>query len=147
MLSPLERQILNQYQHHFPLSTTPYADMAKALKLSEASVIHCLRGLMRKGVISRIGPVFQAKKMGASTLVAMAVPTERLETVAALINSYEEVNHNYERNHQFNLWFVVIAQTWADIIQLLAEIETITQLPLLNLPMETDYYIDLGFPI
>jgi len=146
-LSALECCLLDQYQRGFPLSPTPYADIAATLGVSEAAVLDCLESLNRRGLITRIGPVFRPNTIGASTLVAMAVPTTRLEDIAAYISRLDEVNHNYLRTHDFNLWFVITAQDRAAIDQLLIDIELDTGISTLDLPLEQDYHIDLGFPL
>ncbi|RMG38434.1 MAG: Lrp/AsnC family transcriptional regulator, partial [Gammaproteobacteria bacterium] len=63
------------------------------------------------------------------------------------ISARPEVNHNYEREHHFNLWFVVTAEDRRHLEGVLAEIEAETGLPVLDLPMLEDYFIDLGFRI
>jgi len=98
-------------------------------------------------VISRVGPVFRPGTIGISTLAAMKVPENRLEEVAALVNSYPEVNHNYEREHHFNLWFVVTAATEKRMQEILDDIEQNASLPLMSLPMQASYHIDLGFDL
>ncbi len=152
MLTQLEKQLLNNYQQGMPLVSEPYAEIAKELNLkgfavTEQEVIDCLSQLQDKGLISRIGPVFKPKSVGGSTLAALSVPPERMDEVAEIVNSFEQVNHNYEREHQYNLWFVVATGSQNEVFQVLAEIEQQTGLKVLNLPMEQDYHIDLGFPL
>ena len=72
--------------------------------------------------MSRVGAVVRPNTVGASTLAAMAVPPRDLERVAALVSGYAEVNHNYEREHRLNLWFVVAAPDSARLQQVLDEI-------------------------
>jgi DNA-binding Lrp family transcriptional regulator len=146
-LGTLEKRLLDEYQNHFPLTHSPYADIARELGVSEPEVLACLQQLLTADVISRIGPVFQPKRLGASTLAAMAVPPPRLAAVARIINSYSEVNHNYERDHHFNLWFVIVAHNAARLTQIIAEIRASTGLAVLDLPMEQPYHIDLGFAL
>jgi DNA-binding Lrp family transcriptional regulator len=146
-LTELERRLLNEYQHGLPLSATPYADMAKNLGTSEAQVLRIMTDLQERGVISRVGPVFKPKRIGSSTLAAIAVPPENLEVVADYVSALEEVNHNYEREHRLNLWFVVTACTQERVEEVLAEIEEHTGLPVLNLPLLKHFHIDLGFPL
>ena len=146
-LNDLEKRLLNEFQKGLPLSPTPFADMADALGTSEALVLQILKRLQQQGVISRVGPVIKPKRIGTCTLAAMAIPEDRLEAVAHVINGYPEVNHNYEREDGFNLWFVVTAPNQAHLDAVLADMEEKTGYPVLNLPMEKPYHIDLGFPL
>ena len=146
-LSELEKRLLNDYQRGFPLSPTPYAEIARELGTSEAEVLACLHALQERGMVGRVGPVLAPGRAGASTLAAMVVPEQRLPNVARLINAYDEVNHNYEREHEFNLWFVVTAASRARVGEVLDEIRVATGLQVLDLPMEAHYHIDLGFPL
>ena len=152
MLTQLEKQLLNDYQQGMPLVSEPYREMAlelrqKGFAVTEQEIIQCLSRLQEKGMISRIGPVFKPKSVGGSTLAALAVPPQRMEEVAQIVNSFSQVNHNYEREHRFNLWFVVTASSQHEVMRVLDEIEKKTGLSVLNLPMEQDYHIDLGFPL
>lgn len=147
MIDAVAKVLINQFQRDMPLSPTPYADMAKELGIEEAEVIKSLQSLQDEGVVSRVGPVFNHCNAGASTLAAMCVPPDRLSEIAAIVSSYAEVNHNYEREHQFNLWFVITAPNQQRLLQVIETIETRTQIKVLNLPMEKSYHIDLAFPI
>ena len=98
-------------------------------------------------MLSRVGPVFRTHAIGASTLAAMAVPEDRLEAVAAIVNSFAAVNHNYEREHRFNLWFVATAASDAELTEVLEGIEQLTNIKVMPLPMLEDYHIDLGFTL
>lgn len=146
-LNDLEKRLLDAFQKGLPLSPTPYRDMAETLGTSEALVLQILERLQKAGVISRIGPVFKPKRIGESTLAAMSVPAEKLEQVAAVISSYHEVNHNYEREHDYNLWFVVTARSSTRLEEVLKEMEQATGYPILNLPLIKQHHIDLGFPL
>lgn len=145
--TPLQRALLNNFQQGFPLSARPYADLAQQLGVSEQEVIQTLKDLQDNKTISRVGPVFRVGSVGASTLAAMAVPAERLEEVAALVNEYDAVNHNYEREHGFNLWFVATAADDEDLQDTLRDIEQRSGLEVMYLPMLEDYHIDLGFEL
>ncbi|WP_313225100.1 Lrp/AsnC family transcriptional regulator [Stutzerimonas nitrititolerans] len=146
-LDSLSRRLIDRFQHGMPLCAEPYRAMAEALECSEDQILASLEQLERSGGLSRIGPVFEHSRAGASTLVALAVPAARVEAVAARINSFPEVNHNYLREHDYNLWFVVTGPDRAHLDALLAQIEAETGLTPLDLPMECAYRIDLGFPI
>jgi DNA-binding Lrp family transcriptional regulator len=75
------------------------------------------------------------------------VPTERLDAVAAAVNRFAEVNHNYEREHRFNLWFVVTAASEGRLQATLGAIEQAAGYPLMPLPLLEEFHIDLGFPL
>ncbi len=145
--SDLEKRLLNDFQHGFPLSPRPFAELAERLGCDEQSVLDAYRRLQEEGVVSRIGPVFRPNRIGVSTLAAMAVPPAELERVADCISARAEINHNYERLHDFNLWFVVTARDEARLQQALEAIEQDCGYPVMSLPMLEDYFIDLGFEI
>ena len=146
-LTDIERRLLNDFQHDFPLSPTPYADIAQSLGVSEAEVLATLARLQDAGAVSRVGAVVRPNTVGASTLAAMAVPPEDLERVAALVSDYAEVNHNYEREHRLNLWFVATAPDSTRLQQVLDEIAAGTGYEVFSFPLVEDYHIDLGFEL
>lgn len=146
-LGPLEFALLNNWQHTFPLDARPYQRLANSLGTTEAEVISTLGRLKRSGHISRIGAVFRPHALGWSTLAAVAVASDHVERAARLINAHPEVNHNYEREHHWNLWFVVAAANRTEVERVLNEIGHETGCVPLNLPMIEDYHIDLGFDL
>ena len=146
-VSSLQQRIINRFQKGFPICEAPYQAIAEQLNCTEIEVLSALEHLDEQGALSRIGPVFDHKKAGASTLAALAVPPEKLDEVAAVVNQFQQVNHNYEREHRYNLWFVVTASDQSALNNTLADIEALVHLPILVLPMEASYHIDLGFSI
>ena len=146
-MDQLERELLNHFQRDFPLCSRPYAAIAAKLGVEEAEILAKVKSLQDRGVISRAGAVFAPKRAGASTLAALKVPPLQLEAIAEIINSYKEVNHNYEREHDYNLWFVIAAPNQAEVDNVIKDIEERTGLAVLNLPLEKEYFIDLGFRI
>lgn len=147
MLSELQQRLLNDFQRDFPLSATPYRDIAERLGVAEAEVLRGFQELSDQQMISRIGPVIAPNHIGSSALVAMAVPEDDLQRVAELVSSYREVNHNYQRDNRFNLWFVAMADDEAKLKMLVRDIETVAGYPAMLLPMLADYFIDLGFEL
>ena len=142
-----ERALLNDFQRGFPLCAAPYATIAQALRASEDEVIAMLRRLIAEGAAGRVGAVFRPGSVGASTLAALAVPPARLADVARRVSAHPGVNHNYEREHRFNLWFVASAPDAQRLAALLAAIERETVLPVISLPLQREYHIDLGFDL
>lgn len=147
MSDTFEFRLLNEFQRDFPLCPAPFAELAAKLGVAERVVLSGLEKLRREGKISRVGAVFAPKRIGASTLAAMAVPPEKLEVVAAAVNRFPEVNHNYEREHHYNLWFVVTAGSEGRLQATLGAIEKAAGYPLLALPLVEEFHIDLGFSL
>jgi len=156
-LTQLQQDIINNFQKGFPLCSNPYLAIAQKLstkrgQVTENSVINALVDLDNSGVTSRIGPVFDHKKAGASTLAALAVNVEDLDKIASIVNQFDQVNHNYARGSHFsktnyNLWFVVTASDPIALNSTLMRIELLTGLKVLILPMEASYHLDLAFAI
>ena len=146
-LSPQDCELLNQIQSDFPLDSHPFATIAQQVGMTEEAVIQRLQTLENDGAISRFGAVFTPNVAGASTLVALAVPGEYIEQTAELINAMPGVNHNYLREHHYNLWFVITGRNRAELDDRLAQIQQQAAYPLLDLPMEQPYHIDLGFAL
>ncbi len=143
----LGRALLDGFQRDLPLVPRPFAGIAERLGTDEATVIDLLRRLVEEGVVSRVGPVLAPHRAGCSTLAAMAVPDERLEEIAGLVSGYDEVNHNYQREHRWNLWFVLTAADRAQLDAVLDEIRARTGLAVLDLPLLEAFRLDLGFPL
>jgi DNA-binding Lrp family transcriptional regulator len=143
----LDFHLLNDFQRNFPLCSAPFAELAAKLGVAESVVLRMLEQLRREGKISRVGAVFAPKRIGASTLAAMAVPPEKLGIVAEAVNRFPEVNHNYEREHRYNLWFVVTAGSEGRLQAALGAIELAAGYPILKLPLVQEYHIDLGFSL
>jgi DNA-binding Lrp family transcriptional regulator len=140
-------RLLNGWQRGFPLAPRPFAQIAAHCGLSEEEVIDRYAALRNEGLMDRIGPVFRPNSVGASTLAAMAVPEARLEEVADTVTACEGVNHNYERENRFNLWFVVACPSSEEVEQTVRHIERQTGLAVLRLPLVEEYHIDLGFDL
>ncbi len=144
-IGELEKRLLNEFQQNLPLTSEPFGDIADRLEVEEETVIDALRRLREEGLISRVGPVFRPHSVGVSTLAAMEVAPARLEEVASLLNGYSEVNHNYEREHRINLWFVVTAPDQDHLERVLGDMEKRTGLEVLSLPLLESYHLNLGF--
>lgn len=143
-MDELDRRIVNELQGGFPLCSRPFAAAAEKLGMTEQDLISRLDALLAEKILTRFGPLFDAERLGgAFSLCAMSVPAADLERVAALVNAHPEVAHNYERAHAYNLWFVLAAATRPRIDALLREIERETGYPVMDLPREEEYFIEL----
>lgn len=131
-----DRKLLNIIQTDFPLSPRPFQELALKLNISEEEVLRRIRALKERGIIRRIGGSFDSRKLGFfSTLCAAKVPPERLERFNEVINSHPGVTHNYQRNHDYNVWFTFIGESEEKVEETLREmaeragIEEIVSLP------------------
>ncbi|MCF6204842.1 MAG: Lrp/AsnC family transcriptional regulator [Methylococcaceae bacterium] len=147
MFTLMQKKLLNNYQQDFPLSTTPYKDIALSLGVSEDDVLLAFSELKNKKFINRIGSIITPNLIGTSSLIAMAIPENQLQSVANIVSSYPEVNHNYERENRFNLWFVLITKNEKDLQSIIEAIETEAGFKTMQLPLLADYFINLGFDI
>ena len=126
-MDKLDREILNEIQWTFPLTPKPYAEMAKKFGLSEEEMMQRLRVLKEAGIIRQVSAIFDTRRLGyKSALVAMAIEPERLDHVANQVNRHPGVSHNYERNHEYNLWFTLAVPPGSD---LKTEIDKFSKLP------------------
>ena len=146
-LDPLDRRLLSDFQHDFPLVAAPFADLAERLGTDEATLLGRLDGLVRSGAVSRVGAACRPHAIGASTLAAVAAPDWQVEPVAAAIVAEPGVNHLYLREHRWNLWFVATGPDAGHVARTLGRIGAATGLDVLELPLECAYHIDLGFPL
>lgn len=143
----LDRQLIDGWQRNFPLVDKPFDDIGACLGINGEDVIARLQRLTAQGGLVRIGAVVRPNTIGASTLAAMAAPASDIERVAAIISDEAGVNHNYEREHVYNLWFVMTGATKEEVQSALERIEERAGLRVLDLPMEKAFHIDLGFPL
>ena len=141
----LNLRLMDEFQRDLPLVPRPYAAMGEALGLTEAEVLLRLARLQSLGAVARVGATVRPNTAGASTLAAMAVPEDRIDAVAQLVNAEAGVNHSYLREDVWNLWFVATAPDVPALEASLARIETGAGLRVLDLRLVQPYAIDLGF--
>jgi len=152
-LSRLDKALINLLQKGLPVCERPFIKIANTLnsegiKTNEQEVIDHLQTLRTSKVLTRFGPMFDAACLGgAFTLAALAVPEEDFEKVTEQVNSFEQIAHNYRRDHAFNMWFVIGTESQAEIDQVISEIEAKTQLTVLNTPKLEEYYVGLYLPV
>lgn len=143
----IEMTLIDRWQRDFPLVERPFAVVGRSVDLDEGETIKTFHRLRDAGVISRIGAVVKPHTVGMSTLAAMRVPPERLDEVAAHVSGEPLVNHNYERAHAINLWFVIAGPHGDAIARTIKRIERQTGLVVLDLPLVAAYHLDLGFSL
>jgi len=115
-MDKLDTEILNEIQWTFPLVAKPFDEIAKKFEISSDEVKKRLIQLKRKGVLRQLSAIFDTRKLGyTSSLVAMEIEPDKLEYVAHQINKHPGVSHNYERKHEFNLWFTLAVPPGSDL--------------------------------
>jgi DNA-binding Lrp family transcriptional regulator len=139
--------LLNDWQRGFPLVEEPFAAVAAACGTDAATALRAYREMQADGRIARIGGVFGAGAGGAAMLCAFAVPAARLDEVAAQVSAHPGVNHNYEREHDWNLWFVMTGRDHAAVAAGVDGLQAAAGCDALRLPMRRAYRIDLGFDL
>lgn len=147
-LDALDRRIINRLQDGFPISEHPYAEVAAELDTDEATLIARLQALLDAGILSRFGPMYHAERLGgALTLAAIAVAPADFERVTEQVNAFPEVAHNYARDHELNMWFVLATETPQRIPVVIREIERITGYPVYNMPKKEEFFVGLKFRV
>ncbi|HEX8741026.1 MAG TPA: Lrp/AsnC family transcriptional regulator [Casimicrobiaceae bacterium] len=144
----MDRAIVERLQQGFPVCERPFLVAATSLGTSEDELIARIGSLLDDRTLTRFGPLFQVERMGgAFTLAAMSVPGERFDAVAALVNAFPEVAHNYAREHRLNMWFVLATATADGARAVVDAIEARTGLPVLTFPKEREYYVGLALGV
>jgi len=143
-LTELERNFINHFQGNFPLQARAFYSAAQQLNCDESELIESIQQLKAKKLLTRFGPLFDASRLGGGlTLAAISVPDDRYDIVTEQVNSYPEVAHNYRREHQLNMWFVLATETTTKIEITLSSIEQTTGLKVYNFPKLHEFYIGL----
>jgi len=143
-LDDLDRRIINTQQDGFPLCEHPFAAVAAQLGIDEALLIERIDRLVKTGLLSRFGPLFNAERLGgAVTLCALEVPEGDFARVTGLVNAHPEVAHNYRRDHALNMWFVIATERPEQIARVIADIEAETGLPVYDFPKQQEFFLEL----
>ncbi|MCK4292247.1 MAG: AsnC family transcriptional regulator [Planctomycetes bacterium] len=148
-MDELDCRILHVLQSEFPLSERPYEVLARKLQISCDELWERVEKLVDQGVIRRIGASLDSRKLGySSTLAAISVEADRVEQAAEIISRFSEVTHSYQREHQFNIWFTMIAADNERIESILEQIRSALSLEnseVLNLPAKQLFKLDARF--
>jgi DNA-binding Lrp family transcriptional regulator len=143
-LDDIDRKLINALQGDFPLVREPYRQVAETLGLDEDELLRRLDAMLERRVLTRFGPMFQIERAGgAFVLAAMRVADADFERVAAQVNAFAEVAHNYRREHALNMWFVLATATPQGIGEAIAAIEAATGLPVFAFPKEREYFVEM----
>ena len=144
----VERAVINRLQTGLPLVHSPYSAVADELGMTEEMVLNTLQNLLDRRILTRFGPMFHAGEMGGGlTLAAMRIPEQDFDSITAKVNEFDEVAHNYRREHELNMWFVLATEAPDDIDRVITGIESATGYPVYNMPKEEEFHVHLHFPV
>ena len=149
LMDEMDRMILNEIQSHFPIEARPYQVLGEKLGCSEEEVLQRVQDLKEREVIRRIGANCNSRKLGyTSTLCAAKVPSRLMARFVEVVNSYMGVTHNYRRDHDYNIWFTLIAPSEEKIERILREIVELTEVgEVISLPAERLFKIQVDFEV
>ena len=117
-----DRELLNIIQSSFPLTQRPYREIGEAVGIGAAEVLDRIHRLKRKHVVRQISAIFDTRRLGYKTvLVAMRLPSDKLDSGAQVINEHPGVSHNYARDGSFNLWFTVAVPPYESLEETVEE--------------------------
>ncbi len=151
-LDDTDKRIAQILQEDFPLHEHPWGEISSKLAISQDELMTRLKRLYSLGVIQKIAPIVDPSKVGlpVATLVAVKVPQNQVDAVAEVINDYANVSHNYEREHEYNVWFTLAASSHQELDTTLAEIAQkagLRQTDILNLPTQQRFKINVQFQL
>jgi len=145
-MDQLDKNIINTLQYDFPICERPFAQLAETLNSTEDELIRRVQSMLDSGLLTRFGPMYNAVNMGgALSLCAMKVPEDRFDEVTEQVNAFPEVAHNYQRDHDMNMWFVLATETQQDLENTLDAIENTTGISVYNMPKQKEFFVGLHF--
>ncbi len=148
MMDDIDRSIINNLQGGFPICDHPYAVVAERLGIGESDLLERLQQMLEKKQLSRFGPMYHAERLGGGlSLCAMRVPEADFERVAEQVNAFPEVAHNYARDHEFSMWFVLGTETPERVEEACREIEQVTGYRVYNMPKKQEFFVGLKFEV
>ncbi|MCP5410502.1 MAG: Lrp/AsnC family transcriptional regulator [Chromatiaceae bacterium] len=144
----IDRAIINRLQESFPITDRPYQQAAEELGIQEDELIRRLKVMLEKKQLSRFGPLYHAERLGGGlSLCAIRVPEDQFERVKEQVNAFPEVAHNYARDNEFSMWFVLATETPQRIDSVIREIEQSTGYRVYNMPKEEEFFVGLKFEV
>jgi len=141
-----DRQLLNQIQTDFPVEPHPYRVLGVRIGMDEAEVLSRITNLREEGIIRRMGASINSRRIGfVSTLLAARVPREKFDSFVEIVNSCPGVTHNYERRHEYNVWFTLIARSEGEKKDIIRDLTVRTGIRILEFPAEKIFKIRVDF--
>jgi siroheme decarboxylase len=141
-----DKELLNEIQTGFPVEPHPYRVLGERLNMTETEVRQRIAGLKEEGIIRRIGASINSRRVGyVSTLLAAEVPREKFDSFVETVNACSGVTHNYERKHQYNVWFTLIASSQSEKERIIKELSEATGVEIHEFPARRIFKIRVDF--
>ncbi len=145
-LTDFQKRLCNELQNCIPVTKRPFQKIADKLQTSEKQILRQIRELKKKGVIRRFGPVINYRALGQqSTLAAAHIEKRKITAVVKAVNALDGVSHNYLREHYYNLWFTLRADSQSQIKKILDKLQRRFKTDFHSLPMVTQFKLDVRF--
>ncbi len=145
-MDPIDKLILNEIQAGFPVAPHPYRILGEKLGIREEEVFRRVKMLKETGIVRRLGASINSRRIGfVSTLLAAKVPEDKFELFVATVNACPGVTHNYERVHEYNVWFTLIASSEEEKKRIIQELIEATGVDILELPAKRIFKIRVDF--
>ncbi len=142
-----ERKVL-EFLKEIPLDKEPFRILADKLGMAEDELLKKIEAIIEKGFIREIGPFFDYRKLGFSgTLCAASVASEDILSFSKVLDEIEGITHNYEREHTYNIWFTLVAESEERVREIIEFIEKKTGYKILSFPVKRMFKLDTKFKI
>ncbi len=145
-MDPRDKRLLNEIQADFPVERHPYRVLGDRLDMSEDEVLERIAKLKNQGIIRRFGASINSRRVGyVSTLLAAKAPQDKFDVFVETVNACPGVTHNYERKHEYNVWFTLIAPSEDEKKRTILDLIEKTGTDILELPAKRIFKIRVDF--
>jgi DNA-binding Lrp family transcriptional regulator len=145
-LTDLQKRLCDILQAGLTVCPRPFAEIAELLDVDEDDVLAETAALRKAGIIKRIGPVLDYRALGkVSALITAHVEAGAIDKVAHAVNSLSGVSHNYLRDHNYNLWFTLQADSPSALDEIVNSLSTSLGIEFHILPAVRFFKLDVRF--
>lgn len=119
MAEDLDRRMLMELQYRFPLTETPYLDVAERLGIGFDVLRKRIEKMRADFTIKRIGFNINYRASGkVAALVAVKAGGASKDALRRILLRDPEVTHNYVRDHErYNVWFVIKRRSVEELVR------------------------------
>src|SRR3989338_9196013 len=123
MLSKLDKKIIRLVSRDIPLVREPFRDLAGRLGITERLLIKKIRSFKKSGRMRKLSAVLNHRKIGFryNAMVVWDVPKGLIDKACAIMASFDEVSHCYQRKKapgwNYNLYAMVHGKTRSECLR------------------------------